>query len=99
MRFADERIKLVGEILAGMKVLKMQAWETRFAEIATAVRRKELAVMFKLLLFKIWTVGAVFTSPLVVSLLTLLTYSLTGGRQSGISTQCVCMPSCDVPEM
>ena len=41
MQDKDKRIKLVDEILSGIKVLKLYAWETFFAEKVMGVRKEE----------------------------------------------------------
>jgi len=38
----DERIKLTNEVLAGMKVIKLQAWEREFENRIKDVREREL---------------------------------------------------------
>jgi hypothetical protein len=41
MAFKDERLKLMNEILAGIKVLKMYAWEPSMQKMVADVRAKE----------------------------------------------------------
>ncbi len=38
----DERIKLTGEVLQGIKAIKLSAWEDAFARRITDVRKKEI---------------------------------------------------------
>ena len=47
MMFKDTRIKLMNEILNGMKVLKLYAWEYSFQEKVLGIRNQELAVLKK----------------------------------------------------
>lgn len=47
MQYKDSRIKLMNEILNGIKVLKLYAWETSFREKVLAIRQKELNVLRK----------------------------------------------------
>jgi ABC transporter transmembrane region len=42
LKAQDERIKLMNEILAGMKVLKLYAWEIPFMKRLGYIRRKEI---------------------------------------------------------
>lgn len=44
----DERIKISNEVLAGMKVIKLQAWESEYQNKINAVRAKELDLFKKL---------------------------------------------------
>lgn len=47
MQHKDARIKLMNEILNGIKVLKLYAWEDSFKEKVLAIRQKELNVLRK----------------------------------------------------
>jgi Tfp pilus assembly protein PilV len=40
----DERIKLTNEVLTGMKVIKLQAWEKEFESRIRDVRERELEI-------------------------------------------------------
>jgi len=42
LKAKDERIKLMNEILAGMKVLKVYAWEMPFMKRLAMIRKKEV---------------------------------------------------------
>uniref|UniRef100_A0A8B9RF96 ABC-type glutathione-S-conjugate transporter n=1 Tax=Astyanax mexicanus TaxID=7994 RepID=A0A8B9RF96_ASTMX len=45
MQYKDARIKLMNEILNGIKVLKLYAWEVSFKEKVLQIRQKELNVL------------------------------------------------------
>lgn len=47
MKFKDERIKLMNEILAGIKILKLYSWEPKFAERVGDVRATESGYLKK----------------------------------------------------
>lgn len=47
MKFKDSRIKLMSEILAGIKVLKLYAWEPSFSEKVEGIREDELRLLRK----------------------------------------------------
>lgn len=47
MQYKDARIKLMNEILNGIKVLKLYAWENSFKEKVLTIRQKELNVLRK----------------------------------------------------
>ncbi|XP_063042992.1 multidrug resistance-associated protein 1 isoform X2 [Engraulis encrasicolus] len=74
MKSKDERIKLMNEVLNGMKVLKLYAWELAFKDKVSAIRESELRV-----LKKIAYLGAVSTftwvcAPFLVALSTFAVY-------------------------
>ncbi|EDV26683.1 uncharacterized protein TRIADDRAFT_22330, partial [Trichoplax adhaerens] len=41
LKFADERVRIMNEIIAGMRTIKMYAWEKSFANIIKILRRNE----------------------------------------------------------
>ena len=45
MKFKDSRIKLMSEILGGIKVLKLYAWEPSFLKQVEDIRQDELRLM------------------------------------------------------
>lgn len=47
MQYKDARIKLMNEILNGIKVLKLYAWESSFKDKVLEIRQKELNVLRK----------------------------------------------------
>lgn len=47
MKSKDSRIKLMNEILNGIKVLKLYAWELAFKDKVLAIRQEELKVLKK----------------------------------------------------
>ncbi|XP_029962097.1 LOW QUALITY PROTEIN: canalicular multispecific organic anion transporter 1-like [Salarias fasciatus] len=47
MKFKDDRLKIMNEMLNGIKILKLYAWEPSFQAQAEGIREKELKVMTK----------------------------------------------------
>lgn len=45
MKHKDERVKLMNEILSGIKVLKLYAWEPSFEKQVLNVRDKEIKIL------------------------------------------------------
>lgn len=45
MKYKDERVKLMNEVLNGIKVLKMYAWEPSFEDQILKIRNKEMKVL------------------------------------------------------
>lgn len=79
-KIRDERIKFTNEILAGMKVIKLQAWEKEFQNRIIEVRNKELAV-FRQYAYTQSFAGMVGTSvPLLVSIATFVTFVSIGNK-------------------
>lgn len=47
MRFKDERLKMCSEVLNGIKVVKLYAWEIPMMETIERIRRSELGMMLR----------------------------------------------------
>lgn len=47
MKTKDERVKMMNEILNGMKVIKLYAWEPSFEDQVEKIRGKEIKVLRK----------------------------------------------------
>ena len=45
MRHKDSRIKIMNEILNGIKVIKLYAWENYFVDSILGIRKKELKML------------------------------------------------------
>ncbi|XP_014689382.3 ATP-binding cassette sub-family C member 3 isoform X1 [Equus asinus] len=74
MKFKDSRTKLMNEILSGIKVLKLYAWEPSFLKQVEGIRQNELQLLRQAAYFHavstfIWT-----CTPFLVTLITLGTY-------------------------
>ncbi|KAM4844750.1 ATP-binding cassette sub-family C member 3 [Thomomys bottae] len=74
MKLKDSRIKVMSEILAGIKVLKLYAWEPSFLEQVKGVRESELRLLKKNAYLQAITTFILICSPFLVTLLTLGVY-------------------------
>ncbi|XP_062976293.1 ATP-binding cassette sub-family C member 3 [Elgaria multicarinata webbii] len=70
MRYKDSRIKLMNEILSGIKVLKLYAWEPSFAEKVLEIRKNELRVLRKSAYLNSLSTFAWISAPFLVALTT-----------------------------
>ncbi|XP_054913513.1 ATP-binding cassette sub-family C member 3 isoform X2 [Poeciliopsis prolifica] len=70
MQHKDARIKLMNEILNGIKVLKLYAWENSFKEKVLAIRQKELTVLRKTAYLGALSTMAWTSAPFLVALTT-----------------------------
>uniref|UniRef100_A0A6Q2YTH2 Multidrug resistance-associated protein 1 n=1 Tax=Esox lucius TaxID=8010 RepID=A0A6Q2YTH2_ESOLU len=80
MKSKDNRIKLMNELLNGIKVLKLYAWEVAFKDKVSAIRESELQVLKKAAYL-----GAVSTftwvcAPFLVALSTFAVYVMIDER-------------------
>ncbi|XP_010213932.1 PREDICTED: canalicular multispecific organic anion transporter 2 isoform X1 [Tinamus guttatus] len=74
MRHKDSRIKLMNEILSGIKVLKLYAWEPSFAAKVLEIRKNELRVLKKSAYLNSLSTFAWISAPFLVALTTFAVY-------------------------
>lgn len=79
MKVKDERVKSMNEILNGMKVLKLYAWEPSFEKMIFGTRAKEMDVLKKAALLNAGTYFVWSLAPFLVSLASYITFVLLGG--------------------
>jgi ATP-binding cassette, subfamily C (CFTR/MRP), member 1 len=68
MKLKDQRIKMMNELLNGIKVLKLYAWEMAFIRRLNSVREKELQCIRKKAIVSsfstaIWTFAPILVGP------------------------------------
>ncbi|XP_069125383.1 multidrug resistance-associated protein 1-like [Argopecten irradians] len=76
MRLKDTRIKLMNEVLNGIKVLKLYAWEKSFEKQVLNIRNKELQVLKRMAYLNAAVSFTWTTAPFLVSLVTFAVYVL-----------------------
>ncbi|KAG0371434.1 hypothetical protein BGX24_001678 [Mortierella sp. AD032] len=79
MKAMDIRLRLVNEVLGGMKIVKLYNWEEPFKDRVAVVRKNEIE-LFRRFGIMFAFVGLVFTStPLIITLVPLAVYATHGG--------------------
>jgi ATP-binding cassette subfamily C (CFTR/MRP) protein 1 len=86
IKFTDERVKLMAEILNGIRIIKFYAWEIPIAEKISNIRAHELNFLEKSILIKALNLGLLFNWPAIVTFVTFAVYSLIGNT---VNTQSV----------
>ncbi|KAH1017925.1 hypothetical protein HUJ05_008511 [Dendroctonus ponderosae] len=76
MKNKDERVKMMNEILSGMKVLKLYAWEESFEQQIRNIRNKEVNTLKKSAYLNACSQFIWNCAPFMVSCLTFATYVL-----------------------
>ncbi|OQV17379.1 Multidrug resistance-associated protein 1 [Hypsibius exemplaris] len=77
MKEKDGRIKMMSEILNGIKVLKLYAWEKSFQQQVTDVRERELMTLRKAAYVNALGYFSSILSPFLVAIATFATYTLS----------------------
>uniref|UniRef100_A0A1Q3FS39 ABC-type glutathione-S-conjugate transporter n=2 Tax=Culex tarsalis TaxID=7177 RepID=A0A1Q3FS39_CULTA len=76
MKYKDDRVRAMNEILSGIKVLKLNAWEPSFEKKIRQIRDKETKLLKSAMYLNSWTSFMWTTTPFLVSLVTFATYVL-----------------------
>ena len=80
MEARDERVKVFNEVLNGIKIIKMYAWETGFQEKIEATRAKEIDLLRRYRQFRILSEMMWSAVPVLVSLSSFTAFTLMGGE-------------------
>ncbi|CAL8300312.1 unnamed protein product [Merluccius merluccius] len=79
MKFKDKRLKIMNEVLNGMKILKLYAWELSFQTQVEGIRGQELKIMRK---FAYLNSVSTFIFSCVPALVSLATFAVFVGVSS-----------------
>ncbi|RZF40293.1 hypothetical protein LSTR_LSTR012596 [Laodelphax striatellus] len=74
----DERVRLMNEIISGIQVIKMYAWEKSFASMVSNARRKELNEIRKTSYVRALLLSFIIFHSRLAVFLSILAYVLTG---------------------
>ncbi|XP_069695544.1 multidrug resistance-associated protein 1 isoform X5 [Periplaneta americana] len=77
MKSKDERVKLMNEVLSGIKVLKLYAWEPSFEQQILKIRDKEIAVLKQAAYLNAGTAFIWSCAPFLVSLVSFASFVLS----------------------
>eukprot|EP00041_Stephanoeca_diplocostata_P041742 m.8681 g.8681 ORF g.8681 m.8681 type:complete len:1381 (+) comp6678_c0_seq2:190-4332(+) len=72
----DKRVKIVSEILKGMRVLKMNAWVRPFRELLSKLRRDEIRELRHINMTRAIQMGLYFCTPVILSFAVFVPYVL-----------------------
>uniref|UniRef100_A0A7S2ZPD1 Probable ATP-dependent transporter ycf16 n=2 Tax=Rhodosorus marinus TaxID=101924 RepID=A0A7S2ZPD1_9RHOD len=78
MTHSDVRVKLMNEVLQGIKAVKLYAWEDSFEERIEEVREKEVKAIFKTSLLRGINFGIFSALPSIIAIVVLVIYSAQG---------------------
>ncbi|XP_037120770.1 multidrug resistance-associated protein 4-like isoform X2 [Syngnathus acus] len=78
----DSRIRIMNEVVSGIRIIKMYAWEAPFSALVTESRRKEINQIMKSSYLRGLNMASFFASSKIVVFVTFVAYVLLG---NGIS--------------
>ncbi|XP_053215010.1 multidrug resistance-associated protein 1-like, partial [Panonychus citri] len=76
MKEKDSRSKLLSDILNGMKVLKLYAWESAFGDIVSSIRKNEIKALKSQALWAAWFIFTFTCAPFFITATNFVTYVL-----------------------
>lgn len=78
LKQTDERLKLVQEVMSGIRIIKFMSWEESFVERIGDVRQRELALFRRAAIIMSLFQTLMQATPIVVCVMTLGLYALLG---------------------
>lgn len=86
MSASDQRIQQTSEFLSGVRLIKMQGWESHFKDKISAKRSEELHHLWRLFRFRITNSTVSFALPTFVSTAVFVGYVFLFGEELTIAT-------------
>jgi ABC-type multidrug transport system fused ATPase/permease subunit len=80
LKLTDERVKLTNEMVQGMRVIKMYAWERTILSKTEAIRKQELKCVRGMRFLSAALSIFITTSPLLVSVVTFSVFAISGNE-------------------
>ncbi|KIJ49226.1 hypothetical protein M422DRAFT_225864 [Sphaerobolus stellatus SS14] len=74
----DQRVRVTTEVLQGIRLIKLYAWEMFYGDKINALREREVSTIRKRALARASLLSLVTAIPIVASVLSFITYALTG---------------------
>ncbi|KAF8753349.1 Multidrug resistance-associated ABC transporter [Rhizoctonia solani] len=78
VQLTDKRVRLLQEILQGIRLLVLFGWQKHYAEKVLGIRRQELVRIRKASLYHATLVSTITFMPILAATLSFITYALTG---------------------
>lgn len=78
--FTDARIRTMNEVITGMRIIKMYAWEKSFADLITNLRKKEISKILGSSYLRGMNMASFFIANKVILFVTFTTYVLLGNK-------------------
>ncbi|XP_016089140.1 multidrug resistance-associated protein 4-like [Sinocyclocheilus grahami] len=80
--FTDNRIRTMNEVVSGIRIIKMYAWEKPFAALVNDVRRKEISKIMSSSYLRGLNMASFFTANKIILFVTFTVYVLVGNTIS-----------------
>ncbi|XP_063966914.1 ATP-binding cassette sub-family C member 4-like isoform X1 [Lytechinus pictus] len=74
----DERVRIMNEIISGMRIIKIHAWEFPFSDLVRESRRKEIAKVMRSAHLRSFNIAFFNLATHIISFSTFTVYAMTG---------------------
>ncbi|KAM3862000.1 ATP-binding cassette sub-family C member 4-like [Diretmus argenteus] len=78
----DDRIRIMNEVVSGIRIIKMYGWERPFSALVNEVRRMEISKIMKSSYLRGLNMASFFVASKIIIFITLCVYVLTGNKMS-----------------
>ncbi|XP_063103007.1 ATP-binding cassette sub-family C member 4 isoform X2 [Cavia porcellus] len=76
--FTDARIRTMNEVITGIRIIKMYAWEKSFADLISNLRRKEISKVLRSSYLRGMNLASFFVANKIILFVTFTSYVLLG---------------------
>ncbi|XP_063281818.1 ATP-binding cassette sub-family C member 4 [Pelobates fuscus] len=76
--FTDTRIRTMNEVISGMRIIKMYAWEQPFTDLVNDIRKKEISKVLQSSYLRGINLASFFVASKIIVFVTFTTYVLLG---------------------
>ncbi|KAG9335558.1 hypothetical protein JZ751_004461 [Albula glossodonta] len=80
--FTDSRIRTMNEVVSGIRIIKMYAWEKPFSALVNEVRRKEISKIMKSSYLRGLNMASFFVASKIILFITFTVYVMVGNTIS-----------------
>ncbi|KAI6198949.1 Multidrug resistance-associated protein [Aphelenchoides besseyi] len=81
MEFKDDRLKLINDILNGIRIIKLYAWEAPMEKITAKIRKREIQEILKSELLESILQSSFNLAPMLATILTFYMYIIVDGNK------------------
>ena len=78
VKFTERRVKLINDVLQGIRIIKLYAWEESFLKLISNVRQKEMDCLNKEIIVKSINETLWNLTPILVAMSTFAVYAYSG---------------------
>ncbi|KAL5511261.1 hypothetical protein ACEPAH_4476 [Sanghuangporus vaninii] len=78
VQITDRRVRLTNEVLQGIRLIKLYAWEVFYSHQLASLREKEIAKIRRITYARSFLFSVVTIIPIAASILSFITYALSG---------------------